>query len=65
MLGFATWAEARLESADVASITALFALLVLLAATQVGPPLLCCCLPPQVVGGGVVLLRQGRACQRR
>ena len=35
MLGFASWAEARLESADVASITALFALLVLLAATQV------------------------------
>ena len=35
MLSSASWAEAKLEAADVISITALFALLVLLAATQV------------------------------
>lgn len=35
MLSFASWAEQRLNAADVVSITALFGLLVLLAATQV------------------------------
>ena len=35
MLSFASWAEQRLEGADVVSITSLFGLLVLLAATQV------------------------------
>ena len=35
MLTSASWAEQRLQAADVVSITALFGLLVLLAATQV------------------------------